>query len=525
MEEISSVLPEFDVVVVGAGNAGLMAAIKLLQAGKKVLVVEQHNLPGGCASSYIRGRFEIDPSLHELASVGSTAKPGSIRKMFDELGLDIKWVPVKDCFRAVGKYSDGSPMDITIPSGKEELIEVMEKEVPGTRKKMEKLFRLFDEVNAGLAYFSDGTNYNIRYAIKHFSNMLIVGSHSCKIVFKALRLPQKCIDIMSTYWSYLGVDMGRMSFLHYAMMVSSYMTEGAYIPAFTSHELSVALEDKLRSLGGQIWFNCKAISFLFDNARLSGVRTEYGDIKCKYSLANVNEDIVYGRMVPKEIVTPRLRRLSNARKQKYGARMFTVHLALDVSREVLGINDYSIFMLGTADSETEYRNIMKGFDCNNFSILVCYNVANPSASPEGTCICSITTFGSPVDWDNLKPEDYAAFKTKCAQKLMTHLKEQTGIDLFGHVEEIAIATPWTFARYLGTPEGCVYGHETADWDDIISRNLQLGKDYPVKGLKPIGAGGPRGDGYSSAYQCGELMAQMVIRELEEMDGTSSEARS
>ena len=156
------VLPEFDVVVVGAGNAGLMAAIKLLQAGKKVLVVEQHNLPGGCASSYVRGRFEIDPSLHELASVGSTTKPGAVRKMFDELGLDIKWVPVKDCFMAVGKYSDGSPMDITIPSGKEELIEVMEKEVPGTRKKMEKLFRLFDEVNAGLAYFSDGTNYNIR---------------------------------------------------------------------------------------------------------------------------------------------------------------------------------------------------------------------------------------------------------------------------------------------------------------------------------------------------------------------------
>ena len=508
-------LPKFDVVVVGAGNAGLMAAIKLQKAGKKTLIVEQHNLPGGCATSYVRGRFEIDPSLHELAAVGSADNPGPVRRMFNELDLNVNWVQLKDCFRAVGRYSDGSPMDITMPCGKQAMIDAMENEVPGTRKKMEKLFRLFDEINEGLGYFSDGTNYNLRYALKHYSNMLIVGSHSCKIVFKALRLPQKCIDILSTYWSYLGVDMGRMSFLHYAMMVSSYMEEGAYIPAFTSHELSVALEDKFRELGGTIWFNCRAESFLFNDGKVCAVRTQYGDIRCKYALANVNEDIVYGRMVPKEMVTSRLKKLSNARKQKYGARMFTVHLCLDNTADQLGIKDYSIFMQGTADSEKEYANIMKGMDSNSFAIFVCYNVANPKASPDGTCICSITTFGSPADWDNLKSEDYASFKEKCARKLISQLKEYTGIDLEGHVEEVAVATPWTFARYLGTPEGCVYGHETADWDDIISRNLQVGKDYPVKGLKPIGAGGPRGDGYSSAYQCGVLMADMVLRELEE----------
>ncbi|MBO4394374.1 MAG: FAD-dependent oxidoreductase, partial [Spirochaetales bacterium] len=79
----------YDVVVVGAGNAGLMAALKLQKAGKKTLIVEQHNLPGGCASSYVRGRFEIDPSLHELAAVGSAQNPGIVRRLFDEFGLDI----------------------------------------------------------------------------------------------------------------------------------------------------------------------------------------------------------------------------------------------------------------------------------------------------------------------------------------------------------------------------------------------------------------------------------------------------
>ena len=39
----------YDFVVVGSGCAGLAAACELKQAGKKVLLIEQHNLPGGCA--------------------------------------------------------------------------------------------------------------------------------------------------------------------------------------------------------------------------------------------------------------------------------------------------------------------------------------------------------------------------------------------------------------------------------------------------------------------------------------------
>lgn len=505
----------YDAVVVGAGNAGLMAALKLQKAGKRTLIVEQHNLPGGCASSYVRGRFEIDPSLHELAAVGSAQNPGIVRRLFDEFGLDIGWITLKDCFRVVGTFSDGSPMDVTMPAGKEAFIDAMESYVPGTRKKMERLFWLFDEVSEGLDYFAENPKYSILYAFHKFSNMLVVGSHSCKIVFKALGLPQKCIDILSTYWSYLGVDMAHLSFLHYAMMVRYYLVDGAAIPTFTSHELSVSLEDKLRELGGEIWFNCRAESFLFEDDHVCGVRTQYGDVRCKYALANMNEDIVYGKMIPKSFVTPRIRKLSNARSRRYGARMITVHVALNVPYEELGIKDYSIFMVGTADSEKEYKSIMDGLNSNRFAIMVCYNVANPKASPPGTTLCSLTTFGSPKDWDELKSEDYAQAKSRWAEKLMGRLKECTGIDLFSHVEEIVVATPWTFARYLGSPEGCVYGHETSDWDDIISRTLQIGKDYPIKGLKPIGAGGPRGDGYSSAYGCGELMSQLVLAELDE----------
>ena len=50
----------WDVVVIGAGNAGLTCAATLARAGKRTLLLEQHNVPGGCGTSFARGRFEFE---------------------------------------------------------------------------------------------------------------------------------------------------------------------------------------------------------------------------------------------------------------------------------------------------------------------------------------------------------------------------------------------------------------------------------------------------------------------------------
>ena len=41
----------YDVIVVGAGNAGLVAAATTAKNGLGTLLLEKHNLPGGCATS------------------------------------------------------------------------------------------------------------------------------------------------------------------------------------------------------------------------------------------------------------------------------------------------------------------------------------------------------------------------------------------------------------------------------------------------------------------------------------------
>jgi len=512
-------MAKYDVCVVGAGNAGLSAAIQCQLAGKKTLLIEKHNIPGGCATSFRRGRFEIEPSLHELCDVGPESNPGEVRAMFNNYGVKVNWVENKDCFRVISTYSDGTPMDVTMPSGIENYINAMEKYVPGSKQCMVDLFELFEEVLAGIGYITASNGHADSNVLKEkYPNLLRTGAYPVAKVLKALKMPQKAQDILNTYWAYLGVDMNHLAFIHYAAMVHKYVSRGAYIPSHTSHEISVALVERFRELGGEVWMNCRAEEFLFDGDRCCGVKTNMGKIDAKYVLANINPDIIYGTMMPKELVPEREKKLSTARNHRYGARMWTAYFCLDVPYQELGIKDYNTFIMGTADSEVEYNNMADCMATNNYAILLCYNVDNPNASPEGTCICSITSMGTPKDYDNLSQEDYVAFKEKVCRKFMKYVKDKAGIDLEGHIEEMEIATPWTFARYLGSPEGSTYGYETRDWDGMMARMMMLAQDYPIKGLRPIGAAGPRGDGYSAAYVCGQLMARLAIKDLNEEGG-------
>ena len=53
---------QYDVIIIGAGLGGLTAGAKLAKEGKKVLLVEQHNIPGGCATTFKRKDFLFDLS-------------------------------------------------------------------------------------------------------------------------------------------------------------------------------------------------------------------------------------------------------------------------------------------------------------------------------------------------------------------------------------------------------------------------------------------------------------------------------
>lgn len=63
-----------DVVVIGSGIGGLTAAATLAKAGKKVLVLEQHDQAGGCCHTYIEKGFEFDVGESVCPDVCGTSR-------------------------------------------------------------------------------------------------------------------------------------------------------------------------------------------------------------------------------------------------------------------------------------------------------------------------------------------------------------------------------------------------------------------------------------------------------------------
>jgi phytoene desaturase len=97
-----------DVVIVGAGLAGLSAAMRLAGAGRNVTVIERESIPGGRAGRISDRGFEFDTGPTVLTM------PDLIADAFDCLGENMNdWLtlePVAPLYRAF--YQDGSVLDV-----------------------------------------------------------------------------------------------------------------------------------------------------------------------------------------------------------------------------------------------------------------------------------------------------------------------------------------------------------------------------------------------------------------------------
>lgn len=105
--------PTDHVVVVGAGLAGLSAAMRLAGAGRQVTVLEREAVPGGRAGVRVvpspqGGEYRFDPGPTVLTM------PDLIADCFDALGEDMTdWIhlrPVEPLYRA--SFADGSKLDV-----------------------------------------------------------------------------------------------------------------------------------------------------------------------------------------------------------------------------------------------------------------------------------------------------------------------------------------------------------------------------------------------------------------------------
>lgn len=499
---------QYDVIVVGAGNGGLAAAANTASAGLRTLLLEKHNIPGGCATSFRRGRFEFEPSLHELCSVGTAERPNTVYKVFDDLGAKINWEYEKGhIFRTIVKGEDG--YDVRLNAGIEAFCASVDAIVPGCKENVRAFLNLKPKVAAAIDYIyaTKGNPNGLVMLLKHADFMRTAG-HSVEEVMTALGIPKKAQDLINTYWGYLGVPTDELNAMHFLNMLYDYVVDGAAMPKYRSHELSLALIDVIEKHGGEVWYNSEVTKFLYrEDGSVAGVVANGEEIYAREVISNVIPHNVFNMSDPDKIPEQNLK-LANARE--FGISVATVYLGLDCTAEELGLTDYTVFIKSHPDPRTQYDTRLD----DGLYIVNCLNNVIPDSSPEGTCTLffTIPVFGNDVPKD-LKPEDYKKYKNALAKKYIEDAEKTLGISIMPHIEEISVATPVTFARYLGTPEGTIYGYKLSGWDNLMARTAGEKTDYAIPGLSFCGGHYIRGDGYSCAYIMGDTIGKRVAKRL------------
>ncbi|MCQ1536793.1 NAD(P)/FAD-dependent oxidoreductase [Methanosarcina sp. KYL-1] len=72
-------MKKYDVVIVGAGVSGLLAALTLSKHGKKVLVLEKNRYLGGNCNSYMVDGYQVDTGAHAITHL----LEGPLRRLMD----------------------------------------------------------------------------------------------------------------------------------------------------------------------------------------------------------------------------------------------------------------------------------------------------------------------------------------------------------------------------------------------------------------------------------------------------------
>ncbi len=500
----------YDVIIIGGALAGLSSALMLADKGKDVLVLERHNLPGGIATSFVRGGIEIEAALHEMMSIGSRKKRLKVGKFFDDMGVDIEWMKVPEAYHA-----SLPGVEVTLHSGFKTFAKEIDEQVPGCYDKVIRLLKLCYTVFNSVNELSVHPMSKPAMLLKHEAFVKTAG-YSTQEVLDTFELPQAALDLLAPYWIYVGSGFSELPFTIFSVLMADYIGWGSYIPKKLSHEMSLKMAERAEELGVQIEYRQNVEKILVRDGHVYGVRTERGDeIYSDYVISSAYPNKVYTSMIePQTEVPEKAIRMVNGRRLSLTA--FSVILILDQPAEKLNIHDYSIFRGDTMDTDRLYDNLA-GLGPYRYLTCICHNYANPEVTPKGTCSFSVTVLPRVDGWKGVTAENYDQVKHEVAKQLIDDMSAYFGVDLLEHVLEIVIETPMTVARYTGAWNGCIYGYAHTMEDHIIARLQTSREEQLIGGLEFSGAHAISGDGMGPQVTNGRKAAKNVLDAMAEKE--------
>jgi len=495
-----------DVVVIGAGNGGLAAAAALQRKGLRTVLLERHNIPGGAATSFVRGDFEFEVALHQLSGVGTEESPFMLRQFFDEVGLSERVTLVEE--HELYRYIVPGLIDITLPADMRGIARVLSERFPAESQAIEdylqacalialEFYVLLPQVRR--------TNDPAALAAK-CPTFVKHGMRSCRAVLDDFFQDETLKAVLLGYWGYLGMPGSALPFAELAGMFYMYAEHKPWHVVGGSQALSNALVDAFQEAGGEIHFNTAATRIHTRNGAVSGVSTAAGErISCRAVVSNASSVHTYTELLDLDQPPEQIRQ--EFMQSRTGVSGVIVYMGLYCPPEDLGITAASTFINTTLDDDAVHD---QGYTLAPpmGALLTSYTTAHRSFSPPGKTNASLMSLQYSAPWEALDPAEYAATKYRFAQDLLA-LAEQAFPGLRDHIEEMEVATPLTVMRYMNTPGGAIYGFQQTEIQSIPLER----KPLAIDGLYLVGAWATIG-GFQSTYHSGQFTARAVARRFE-----------
>lgn len=503
---------KYDAIIIGSGLGGLACGATLAKNGKKVLVLEQHNLIGGCATCFKRKGMLVDAGLHELD--WGEARTDMKQHFFKQIGLmdKITLIPLPTAWSIVESNSKDS---ITIPhiTTKETLKALFPREKRGLDKYFKKikiqayLNRRFPFCMSFFDFFFAPITTLWRLGLSAFQN------RSAGDMLDSMFVDSKLKRILNINLAYYHHNPYQLDWNYHAVAQANYYHQGMYIKG-GSQELSNALASVITDNGGEVRINADVGRILLERKRAVGVSYTHKDSQCKVYgeniIANCAPNIVYEKLLSELPTSEYGADSALTRNLAIKTSLISIYMVFDTNlSQVYPSMDYSTFIVDSFDMEfnpSTTNQLEIPLEKRDFVFVNYSKIDSGLSQRDDRFLGVITTLSSYEEWDNLDKPTYQA-KKQALQDCLTRRLQDVFPKIMDYCIHAELATPKSIERYTRATNGATYGYEQSI-EGFWGRGRYKSKS--IKNLYFASAFGFPGGGFTGAMLSGYRTASKIL---------------
>lgn len=453
----------FDTIIIGSGVGGLATAICLARAGQKVVVLEQHYVPGGWSHSFTLNGHRFSPGVHY---VGLIDDGESTNDLYRGLGIANDLVFFRMNPQAYEHCLIGDET-INIPAGIDNFKKALSIRFPKEEKNINKYLTLVQNVSIELQLMPKLKGWwqkiTVPFRTKNFGKFAlfplkkVIGWHIKDELLKTV-LNIQCGDH--------GLSPNRACFPVHCSVMSHYFNGGFY-PMGGGGGIVKAMTNGVKRNGGEVRIKQSVEKILIKNKKAIGVQLKDGQqLFAKTIVSNADPSITYLNMIGKEYLSKNLNK--KLEKTKYSVTSLILFLTLDMDVTQFGIDSGNIWMLKDKDMDLHFEDLMsndvtQGDDFPAY-FLSCTTIKDPVSFNGRHHNFEIVTY---INYDKLPnfegendyhSEEYKVFKEKVIAKFLNNV-EKVIPGAKQHIVQVELGTPKTNEFYINSTKGNVYGTE------------------------------------------------------------------